>query len=182
MPASQHARRCQSSHCHCCHALHLCLYYADRSFVLLLPMLFSILHRYSDAAIIIPVNSTVGRSGCVLVTFKSTSSVPPYRIENRTKAVMIHLRQQVDLVRPTPALVNTLDAVIRSDLSSARASLSARKQSSAARYGYAGCAGMAGTVCDAQRHPEVLWPSASAGIEKWPGGCDEGKSGGRELD
>jgi len=126
------------------------------SFVLLPPMLYSTLHRCSDAAMIIPVNSTVGRSGCVLVTFKSTSSVPPYRIENRTKAVMIHLRQQVDLVRPTPALVNTLDAVIRSDLSSARASLSARKQSNAARYGYAGCAGMAGTVCDAQRHPEVL--------------------------
>jgi hypothetical protein len=32
----------------------------------------------------------------VLITFKSPSSVPPYRIENRTKAVRLMLRQQLD--------------------------------------------------------------------------------------
>jgi hypothetical protein len=53
-------------------------------------------HRWTEAAIIVPYNATVGRSGSVLVTFKSPSSVPPYRIENRTKAVMLMLRQQLD--------------------------------------------------------------------------------------
>ncbi|WIA12623.1 hypothetical protein OEZ85_006280 [Tetradesmus obliquus] len=52
-------------------------------------------NRWSEAAIIIPVNSTVGRSGSCLITFKSTSSVPPFRIENRTKAVMVSMRQQL---------------------------------------------------------------------------------------
>jgi hypothetical protein len=44
----------------------------------------------------VPCNATVGRSGSVLVTFKSPSSVPPYRIENRTKSVKLMLRQQLD--------------------------------------------------------------------------------------
>lgn len=52
--------------------------------------------RFSQAAVIIPCNATVGRSGSVLITFKSPSSVPPYRIENRTKAVRLMLRQQLD--------------------------------------------------------------------------------------
>lgn len=52
--------------------------------------------RFSEGAVIIPCNATVGRSGSVLITFKSPSSVPPYRIENRTKAVMLMLRQQLD--------------------------------------------------------------------------------------
>lgn len=54
------------------------------------------LHRYSQGAVIIPCNATVGRSGSVLITFKSPSSVPPYRIENRTKSVKLMLRQQLD--------------------------------------------------------------------------------------
>ncbi|KAF6253188.1 hypothetical protein COO60DRAFT_1463300 [Scenedesmus sp. NREL 46B-D3] len=61
-------------------------------------------NRWSDAAIIIPVNSTVGRSGSCLITFKSTSSVPPYRIENRTKGVMVMVRQQLlDRGGPAPS-------------------------------------------------------------------------------
>lgn len=52
--------------------------------------------RYSQGAVIIPCNATVGRSGSVLITFKSPSSVPPYRIENRTKSVRLMLRQQLD--------------------------------------------------------------------------------------
>lgn len=56
--------------------------------------------RSSAAAVIIPVNTTVGRAGSVLITFKPTSSVPPYRIENRTKAVMLSLRQQVEAGGP----------------------------------------------------------------------------------
>lgn len=53
-------------------------------------------HRAGGDARIIPVNTTVGRSGSVLVTFKAASSVPPYRIENRTKSVVVMLRQQLD--------------------------------------------------------------------------------------
>lgn len=60
------------------------------------PWLLLCLHRFSEGAVIIPYNATVGRSGSVLITFKSPSSVPPYRIENRTKAVMLMLRQQLD--------------------------------------------------------------------------------------
>ena len=52
--------------------------------------------RFTESAVIIPYNATVGRSGTVLITFKSPSSVPPYRIENRTKAVSLMLRQQLD--------------------------------------------------------------------------------------
>jgi hypothetical protein len=60
--------------------------------------------RWSEAAIIIPVNSTVGRSGSCLITFKSTSSVPPFRIENRTKSVMVMMRQQLtDKSGPAPS-------------------------------------------------------------------------------
>lgn len=55
--------------------------------------------RCNEAALIIPVNTTVGRSGSVLVTFKSTNSVPPLRIENRTKSVTIMLRQQLEAAR-----------------------------------------------------------------------------------
>ena len=32
-------------------------------------------------------------SGCVLITFKSRLSVPPYRIENKTSDVMIYFAQ-----------------------------------------------------------------------------------------
>jgi hypothetical protein len=53
-------------------------------------------HRFTQGAVIVPCNATVGRSGSVLVTFKSPSSVPPYRIENRTKSVKLMLRQQLD--------------------------------------------------------------------------------------
>jgi len=60
------------------------------------PLPLLCLHRFSEGAIIIPYNATVGRSGSVLITFKSPSSVPPYRIENRTKSVMLMLRQQLD--------------------------------------------------------------------------------------
>eukprot|EP00775_Hariotina_reticulata_P006353 gene6353-6586_t len=42
-------------------------------------------------------------------------------------------RQQVDIAKPTPALVNTWDAVIRSDLSGARAALSAKKHPNTSR-------------------------------------------------
>ena len=42
---------------------------------------------------ILPVNTTVGRSGAVLITLKSRHSIPPYRIENRCKKVAIRLRQ-----------------------------------------------------------------------------------------
>lgn len=57
---------------------------------------YSTLYRFSQAAVIIPCNATVGRSGSVLITYKSPSSVPPYRIENRTKAVRLMLRQQLE--------------------------------------------------------------------------------------
>ncbi len=42
---------------------------------------------------IIPVNTTVGRSGMVLVTLKAQDSIPPYRIHNRCKGVVVHLKQ-----------------------------------------------------------------------------------------
>lgn len=45
------------------------------------------------------MNTTVGRSGTVLVTFKSTSSVPPIRIENRTKSVTVLLRQYLEAAK-----------------------------------------------------------------------------------
>ena len=45
------------------------------------------------ASRIIPVNTTVGRSGVVLVTLKSGGSVPPYRVENACKAVVLRLKQ-----------------------------------------------------------------------------------------
>lgn len=47
----------------------------------------------SAAFKIIPVNITVGAAGSVLVTLKSEKSIPPYRIENRCKDVVIYLRQ-----------------------------------------------------------------------------------------
>jgi len=45
------------------------------------------------ASVILPVNTTVGRSGVVLVTLKSQRSIPPIRIENRCKRVVVRLKQ-----------------------------------------------------------------------------------------
>ncbi|KAL0018632.1 hypothetical protein WJX77_009530 [Trebouxia sp. C0004] len=45
-------------------------------------------------AINIPVNTTVGPSGSLLVTFKSRLSVPPYRIENMSSDVVIFFAQR----------------------------------------------------------------------------------------
>lgn len=45
------------------------------------------------ASVIIPVNTTVGRSGVVLVTLKSQRSIPPLRIENRCKRVVVRVKQ-----------------------------------------------------------------------------------------
>eukprot|EP00878_Enallax_costatus_P034752 GHUV01038586.1.p1 GENE.GHUV01038586.1~~GHUV01038586.1.p1 ORF type:complete len:134 (-),score=29.53 GHUV01038586.1:70-471(-) len=63
--------------------------------------------RWSEDAVIIPVNTTVGRSGSVLVTFKSTNSVPPLRIENRTKSVTVMLRQHLDATK-SPAVAGSI--------------------------------------------------------------------------
>ena len=43
---------------------------------------------------IIPVNITVGASGCILVTLKSDQSLPPYMVLNRCRDVVICLRQK----------------------------------------------------------------------------------------
>lgn len=40
-------------------------------------------HSSNGESKIIPVNTTVGRSGMVLITLKSQDSIPPYRVENR---------------------------------------------------------------------------------------------------
>lgn len=45
---------------------------------------------------IIPVNITAGAAGGVLVTLKSEKSIPPYRLENRCKDVVIYLRQALE--------------------------------------------------------------------------------------
>jgi hypothetical protein len=43
---------------------------------------------------IIPVNITVGASGCILVTLKSDQSLPPYMVLNRCRDVVVCLRQK----------------------------------------------------------------------------------------
>ncbi|KAK9815754.1 hypothetical protein WJX72_009012 [[Myrmecia] bisecta] len=51
-------------------------------------------HQLDPArAINIPVSTTVGPSGSVLVTFKSPLSVPPYRIENHCEDVIVFFAQ-----------------------------------------------------------------------------------------
>lgn len=46
-----------------------------------------------ERAINIPVSTTVGPSGIVLVTFKSRASVPPYRVENACADVAVAIAQ-----------------------------------------------------------------------------------------
>lgn len=50
-------------------------------------------HSITMASVIIPVNTTVGRSGVVLITLKSQRSIPPLRIENRCKRVVVRVKQ-----------------------------------------------------------------------------------------
>jgi hypothetical protein len=67
---------------------------------------------------ILPVNTTVGRSGTVLITLKSRHSIPPYRIDNRCKNVSLRLRQKPsrssdshtwDLVPPSSSMAFAWD-------------------------------------------------------------------------
>lgn len=108
------------------------------------------LHRFSEGAVIIPYNATVGRSGTVLITFKSPSSVPPYRIENRTKSVMLKLRQQLDLQPAAPkGPAGTLSSV--NSRPHAESPMSATMAAAAAKAGAAVLAAAAPSRLDSPR-------------------------------